>query len=318
MKAANDSHKWVQKIEDLRRDKEVVILAHYYQEDAIQDIADFVGDSLDLSMRARAAEAPLIAFSGVHFMAETAKILNPGKKVVLPDKDAGCSLAESCPPDAFRCFVDQHPGAQVVSYINCSAEIKAMSDVICTSSNACQIIDSLRTDRPILFAPDKHLGNYLIQKTGRDMILWDGVCMVHDIFDLQRILDLNRKYPDALFVAHPECPDHILKVATFVGSTSALLRHVKQSDASTFIVGTEHGILHRMREENPDKILIPAPSTQDNSCACSECPYMKLNTLEKLYRALDLEYPEITLDESVRARAEIPLLRMFEMTHAEV
>ena len=299
-----------EQIEQLKRQKNAVILAHYYQEPDIQDVADFVGDSLELARAAQRSTADLIVFAGVHFMAEGAKILNPGRKVLLPDLRAGCSLANSCPPQAFAALRARHPDHFVVSYINCSAAIKAQSDVICTSSNAVKIIESIPADRPILFAPDRNLGAWLEKKTGREMLLWQGACIVHETFSERKIAALQVEHPDAELIAHPECEASLLSKAQFIGSTSALLNYVIQSSAKKFIIATEEGILHQMRKKAPAKTLIPAPPNQN--CACNECPYMKLNTLEKLYAALRDETPEITLSEELRQKAEAPLLRMLE------
>lgn len=302
------------KINELRRKKNAVILAHYYQEPEIQDIADYVGDSLGLAQRAAETDASMIVFAGVHFMAETAKILNPDKLVVIPDAGASCSLAESAPPEEFRQFVDAHPDHVVVTYVNCSAEVKAMSDIICTSSNAEKVIASIPPEKPIIFAPDKNLGHYFIGKTGRDMVLWDGVCIVHEAFALDKVLALHKQYPDAEFIAHPESSPEILGVATYIGSTSGMINHVKQSDKTQFIVATEAGILHKMREEVPGKTLIPAPAKEDNTCACSECAFMKMNTLEKLYRCLLNEFPKVDVSEDIRVRALVPIRRMLDLS----
>ncbi|MEO8116543.1 MAG: quinolinate synthase NadA [Bacteroidota bacterium] len=301
-------------IELLKKEKNAIILAHYYQEPDIQDIADFIGDSLGLAQQAVKTSADIIVFAGVHFMAEAAKILNPSKKVVLPDMHAGCSLADSAPGPLFKKFKDKYPGHTVITYINCSAEIKAQSDIICTSSNAVKIIESVPAGQPIIFAPDKNLGKYLIKKTGRDMVLWNGSCMVHEIFSLERITKLKLRHPDALVIAHPECEDQILDASDFIGSTSQLLNFVKTNEHTSFIVATEMGILHQMQKEAPGKTLIPAPP--DNSCACNECPHMKLNTLEKLYLCMKYEMPEILLDESLRLKALVPIERMMEISKA--
>ena len=298
----------------LKKEKNAVLLAHYYQVPEIQDLADYVGDSLGLSQQAAQTEADIIAFAGVHFMAETAKILNPKKKVILPDLNAGCSLAESAPPDLFRKFLDAHPGHIVVTYINCSAEIKTMSDIICTSSNAEKIINSIPKDQPIIFAPDKNLGRYLIHKTGRDLLLWDGACIVHEAFAIDKLLELHKQHPNAKIVAHPESEDHLLKVAHFVGSTTGMINFVKHDAAQEFIIATEAGILHQMSKEVPHKSLIPAPSNEDNTCACSECAFMKMNTLEKLYLCLKYEQPEINLPEQVIKKALLPIQRMLEIS----
>lgn len=310
------SHKfdYATAIKRLKEEKNAVILAHYYQEEAIQDIADFVGDSLGLSKQAAQTKADIIVFAGVHFMAETAKILNPNKKVLLPDLEAGCSLASSCTPQEFSDFKQQYPNHIVVSYINCSAEIKTQSDIICTSSNAKKIIESIPSYEKILFAPDRNLGKYLIKETGRGMVLWDGACIVHEAFSFNKLLDLYKKHPKAKLVVHPESEADLLTLAHFVGSTAAMINYVKQSDASEFIIATEAGILHQMSIEAPNKILIPAPSKEDNTCACSECAFMKLNTLEKLYNCLLNETPEITLSNDVIERALIPLNRMLALS----
>lgn len=299
-------------IEKLKREKNAVLLAHYYQEPDIQDVADYLGDSLGLAQQAEKTDADLIVFAGVHFMAETAKILNPTKKVVLPDLNAGCSLADSAPADLFRKFRERHPDHVVISYINCSAAIKAMSDIICTSGNAVQIIESVPKDQPIIFAPDKNLGAYLEKKTGRKMLLWNGACMVHEIFSLEKITKLKARHPFAKLIAHPECEDPVLAVADFIGSTSQLLDYVAKNDAPAFIVATETGILHQMQKRAPSKTFIPAPP--DNSCACNDCPHMKLNTLEKVYLCLKYELPEITMAEDVRIAALKPIERMLDIS----
>ncbi|MFM2016384.1 MAG: quinolinate synthase NadA [Bacteroidota bacterium] len=299
-------------IKKLKREKNAILLAHYYQDGDIQDVADFIGDSLGLAQKAAATDASLIVFAGVHFMAETAKILNPNKKVVLPDLNAGCSLADSCPAAPFEDFRKQHPDHIVITYINCTAEIKALSDIICTSSNAEQIVASLPKDQKIIFAPDKNLGRYIAKKTGRDMLLWDGSCMVHEIFSLERIVKLKAQHPKAKFIAHPECETPVLELADFIGSTTALLNYTKKDSAMEYIVGTETGILHQMQKESPDKTFIPAPP--NNNCACNDCPHMKLNTLEKLYICLKHEQPEIILPEDLRSRAEKPIRRMLELS----
>ncbi|GIV41855.1 MAG: quinolinate synthase A [Vicingaceae bacterium] len=303
-----------EKILQLKKEKNAVILAHYYQEPDIQDLADYVGDSLGLSQKAAETDADIIVFAGVHFMAETAKILNPTRKVLLPDVNAGCSLADSCPPDAFGAFLERYPDHVVVTYINCSAEIKAMSDIICTSSNAKKIIQSIPENQPIIFAPDKNLGRYLIEETGRDMVLWEGACMVHEAFSLEKMMTLIKEHPEAKIVAHPESEKPVLKLAHFIGSTSAMLKYVKETEAEEFIIATEAGILHQMQKEVPGKKLIPAPAVEDNTCACSECFYMKMNTLEKLYLCLEKEQPEIILDETIRQKALKPLKRMLEIS----
>lgn len=299
-------------LKKLKREKNAIILAHYYQDGDIQDVADYIGDSLGLAQKAAATEADIIVFAGVHFMAETAKILNPGKAVLLPDLKAGCSLADSCPADEFAKFRNAHPDHIVISYINCTAEIKALSDIICTSSNAVKIVESLPKEQKIIFAPDKNLGRYVMQQTGRDMLLWDGSCMVHEIFSLERITRLKAQHPKAKFIAHPECEEPVLKIADFIGSTTALLNFSKKDPSTEFIVGTETGILHQMQKESPEKTFIPAPPT--NNCACNDCPHMKLNTLEKLYICLKHGQPEIILPETLRAAAEKPIRRMLEMS----
>ena len=297
-------------IQELKRRHNAVILAHYYQESEIQDVADFVGDSLALAQAAARTEADTIVFCGVHFMAETAKILNPGRRVLLPDLKAGCSLSDRCPPAAFRAFKEKHPGHFVVSYVNSSAAVKAMSDVICTSSNAVKIVNQVPRDRQILFAPDQHLGRYVMKQTGRDMVLWPGSCIVHEIFSEKRLVQLKVQHPDAEVVAHPECEAAVLQHADFIGSTKGLLDHVLQSPRREFIVVTEAGILHQMRRGAPDKLFIPAPP--DNDCSCNECPYMRLNTLEKLYRCMKDGTPELTLPAELQSAALAPLRRMLE------
>lgn len=305
----------VKEINRLRKEKNVVILAHYYQVPEIQDIADYVGDSLGLAQAAAKTEADIILFAGVHFMAETAKILNPNKKVLLPDLLAGCSLAESAPAEKFEAFKKQHPDHIVVSYVNTSAAVKALTDIVCTSSNAEKIINSIPKDKKIIFAPDKNLGAYLIKKTGRDMLLWNGACEVHEQFSLEKILKLKEKHPDAKIIAHPESRDYILNIADYIGSTSGLLKYVQESDANEFIVATESGILHKMSQVAPDKVLIPAPpEDDDNSCACTECPYMKRNTLEKIYLALKYELPEVNVEEELRKKALVSIKRMLELS----
>ncbi len=301
-------------INRIRKEKNAVILAHYYQRPEIQDIADFVGDSLALAQEAAKTNADIIVFAGVHFMAETAKILNPTKKVILPDLHAGCSLADSAPADKFEAFVKAHPKHIVVSYVNTSAEIKALTDIVCTSSNAEKIINSIPIDQPILFAPDRNLGDWLNQKTGRNMLLWDGACLVHEAFSIERILDLKAENPRAEIIAHPESQRHLLKVASYIGSTSGLLNYVKNSSTQEFIVATEAGILHKMQQENPEKILIPAP-TADKSCNCSECAYMKLNTLRKLYLCMEYEQPFVEIEETLRLKALKSIVRMLDISN---
>lgn len=301
-----------EEIAHLKRTKNAVILAHYYQGADIQDIADYIGDSLGLAQQAQKTNAEIILFAGVHFMAETAKILNPTKKVLIPDLKAGCSLADSCPPKTFEAFKKQHPDHIVITYINCTAEIKALSDIICTSSNAVQIVESLPKEQKIIFAPDKNLGAYINKKTGRNMVLWDGACQVHEIFSLEKIIKLKTKHPNAQIIAHPECEADLLEHANFIGSTTALLNYSEKSECKEFIVATETGILHQMQKASPDKTFIPAPP--NNNCACNDCPYMKLNTLEKIYVALKYEQPELIMDESLRLAAQKPILKMLELS----
>ncbi|WP_037325011.1 quinolinate synthase NadA [Salinimicrobium terrae] len=303
-----------EKVTQLKEKKNAVILAHYYQEPEIQEVADFIGDSLELAKKAAQTSADIIVFAGVHFMAETAKILNPSKKVLLPDLKAGCSLADSCPPDAFRELKKRYPDHVVVTYINCSAEIKTLSDIVCTSSNAERIINSIPQDKPIIFAPDKNLGKYLMEKTGRKMLLWDGACIVHEAFSLDKLLELYKEHPSAQIIAHPESETHILKVANYVGSTSGMLNYVKSSEKDTFIVATEAGILHQMQKDVPWKTLIPAPAKEDNTCACSECAFMKMNTLQKLYNCLEKEDLEIILSQDLMEKALVPIERMLKLS----
>ena len=299
-------------IKKLKKEKNAVLLAHFYQDPSIQELADYLGDSLYLAQQAAKVEADVIVFAGVHFMAETAKIINPSKKVLLPDLKAGCSLADSCPPDNFAEFKKQHPNAIVVTYINCSAEIKALSHIVCTSSNAVKVIESIPKEREIIFAPDKNLGRYLIKETGRDMILWDGACIVHEAFSFEKIVTLSKENPDAKFIAHPESESPILDVAHYVGSTSGLLRYVQEDNSTSYIVATESGILHEMQKRCPEKTFIPAP-VEDDTCACSECAFMKLNTLEKLYTCLLNELPEIQLDAQLMSKARKPIERMLNL-----
>ena len=301
-------------INRLKEEKNAVILAHYYQEPEIQDIADYVGDSLGLSQKAAETDADIIVFAGVHFMAETAKILNPGKKVLLPDLNAGCSLADSCPPDAFEKFIKANPGHTVITYVNCSAEVKALTDVVCTSSNALKIVESIPKDEPIIFAPDRNLGKYIMKKTGREMLLWDGSCVVHEAFSIDKLLQLYKKHPDALIIAHPESEEHILRTATYIGSTAGMINFVKEHPSDKFIVATEAGILHKMKQEVPEAELIPAPALEDNTCACSECAYMKVNTLQKLHDCLLNESPQVNVPQSIREKALIPIQRMLNLS----
>ncbi|MDZ7742810.1 MAG: quinolinate synthase NadA [Bacteroidota bacterium] len=296
----------------LKKEKNALLLAHYYQVGEIQDIADFVGDSLGLAQKAADTDADMIVFAGVHFMAETAKILNPGTKVVLPDLEAGCSLADSCPPDEFKKFKAKYPDHIVISYINCSAAIKRLSDVICTSSNAVKIVESFPEDQKIIFAPDKNLGSYVNKISGRNMVLWDGTCEVHDVLETEAVIKLKVENPDAMLIAHPECKAPVLELADFVGSTTALLKYARETDARRFIVATESGILHQMKKENPDKEFIIVPS--DETCACNDCPYMKKNTMEKLYLCLKNEVPEIHLSDQVIEEAKKPIVKMLDIS----
>ncbi len=302
----------VKEINYLKKEKRAVILAHYYQNPDIQDIADYIGDSLGLAQQAEKTEADIILFAGVHFMAETAKILNPTKKVLIPDLKAGCSLADSCPPQKFSDFKAQHPNHIVLTYINCTADIKALSDVIVTSTNAVKIVQSFPKDQAIIFAPDKNLGAYINKKTGRNMILWDGACMVHEIFSLEKLIKLKAQHSKALVLAHPECEAHILEYAHFIGSTTAILNYSKKSDAQEFIVLTETGIIHQMQKASPSKTFIPAPP--NNNCACNDCPHMKLNTLEKIYLALKYEQPELLMSNELIEKSKAPINKMLELS----
>lgn len=299
-------------IERLKKEKNAILLAHYYQEPDIQDVADYIGDSLGLAQQAEKTKADMIVFAGVHFMAETAKILNPSKKVVIPDLHAGCSLSDSCPPDLFAAFKQQHPGHMVISYINCSAGIKALSDIICTSSNAQKIVESLPKEQPIIFAPDKNLGAYINKVTGRNMVLWNGACMVHEIFSVEKIVKLKQRHPGAKLIAHPECEEPLLKLADFIGSTTQLLKYTSSDSSKEYIVATETGILHQMIKANPQKTFIPAPP--NNACACNDCPHMKRNTLEKIYLCMKYEQPEIIMDEALRLAAKKPIDTMLELS----
>jgi quinolinate synthase len=301
-------------IERLKKQKNAIVLAHYYQEPDIQDVADYIGDSLGLAQKAEKTNADIIVFAGVHFMAETAKILNPTKKVLLPDLKAGCSLADSAPAELFKKFKEKHPDHIVISYINCTADIKALSDIICTSSNAEAIINSVPENQPIIFAPDKNLGAYLNKKTGRNMVLWNGACMVHEIFSLEKITKLKIRHPQAKVIAHPECEEAVLNAADFIGSTTQLLKYSQTNPAKEFIVATETGILHQMQQTSPNKTFIPAPP--NNSCACNDCPHMKLNTLEKLYLCMEYEQPEILMEENLRIASKKPIDRMLEISRA--
>lgn len=303
---------YLEEINKLRKEMNAVILAHYYQEPEIQDLADFIGDSLELARKAKETTADVIVFCGVHFMAETAKILNPDKMVLLPDMEAGCSLADSCPPPLFKQFKEKHPDHTVVTYINCSTGVKALSDIICTSSNAKHIIEQIPEDKPIIFAPDRNLGKYLEKETGRDMLLWNGTCVVHETFSQKKILELKAKHPEAKIIAHPECEPVVLDIADFTGSTSKLLKFIKEDEAEEFIVATEPGIIYQMEKALPEKKFIPAPP--DNGCSCNNCPYMKLNTLEKIYWCMKKKEPEILMDEELRKKALVPLEKMLEMS----
>ncbi|HHX31380.1 MAG TPA: quinolinate synthase NadA [Bacteroidales bacterium] len=303
----------IENIKTLRKEKNAIVLAHYYQDAEIQDIADFVGDSLALAQWATKTTADIIVLCGVHFMGETAKILSPGKRVFIPDMKAGCSLADSCPADEFEKFINDHPNHTVLSYVNTTAAVKALTDIVVTSTNAKQIVDYLPKDEKIIFGPDKNLGDYINKLTGREMLLWEGVCHVHEQFSLIKILEIKKEHPDALILAHPECPKYLLEVADHVGSTSSILKFATVSENKKFIVATEAGILHQMQKSNPDKEFIPAPP-EDSTCACNECFYMKMNTLEKLYLCLKNERPEILVNENVRVKAVKPIERMLEIS----
>lgn len=304
----------IEQITRIKKEKNAIILAHYYQTPDIQEIADYVGDSLGLSQKAAETDADMIVFAGVHFMAETAKILSPEKTVVLPDLEAGCSLADSCPPEAFEKFTKAHPDHIVITYVNCSAEIKALSDIVCTSSNALKIVESVPKDKPIIFAPDRNLGRYISKETGRDMLLWDGSCIVHEAFSMDKLLELHKKYPDYKIIAHPESEEHILNTATYVGSTAGMISFVKAHPNEKFIVATEAGILHKMQQEVPNTELIPAPAKEDNTCACSECAFMKVNTMQKLYDCLLNESPRIDVSKYIIEQALPPIQRMLELS----
>ncbi|PWS32715.1 quinolinate synthase NadA [Pedobacter paludis] len=299
-------------IEKLKKEKNAIILAHYYQEPDIQDIADYIGDSLGLSQEAAKTDADVIVFAGVHFMAETAKILSPSKKVLLPDVKAGCSLADSCPPHLFKKFKEKYPDHLVITYVNCTAELKALSDIVCTSTNAVQIVESLPKDQKIIFGPDRNLGAYVAKKTGRDLVLWNGACMVHEIFSQEKITKLKERHPNAKFIAHPECEEVVLKMADYIGSTTGLLKYTITNPATEFIVATESGIIHQMEKANPTKTFIPAPP--NNSCACNDCPYMKRNTLEKLYLCIKNGLPEVTVPEHIIEQARKPIQRMLDIS----
>ena len=301
-----------EEIERLKIEKNAIILAHYYQEPDIQDVADYIGDSLGLSQEAAKTDANIIVFAGVHFMAETAKILSPNKKVLLPDLKAGCSLADSCPAHLFRKFKEKYPDHLVITYVNCTAELKALSDIVCTSTNAVQIVESLPKNQKIIFGPDKNLGAWIIKKTGREMVLWNGACMVHEIFSLEKITKLKERHPNAKFIAHPECEESVLKMADYIGSTTGLLKYTIANESLEYIVATESGIIHQMQKASPNKTFIPAPP--NNSCACNDCPYMKRNTLEKLYLCLKNELPEVSVSENIIEKARKPIVRMLEIS----
>ncbi|OOQ61324.1 quinolinate synthase NadA [Mucilaginibacter pedocola] len=301
-----------EEINKLKKEKNAVVLAHYYQEGDIQDIADYIGDSLGLSQQAAKTDADIIVFAGVHFMAETAKILSPNKKVLLPDLKAGCSLADSCPPHLFKKFKEKYPDHLVITYVNCTAELKALSDIVCTSSNAVQIVESLPKDQKIIFGPDKNLGAWVAKKTGRDLVLWNGACMVHEIFSRERISKLKERHPNAKILAHPECEETILQMADYIGSTTGILKYATNSPAEEFIVATESGILHQMEKDNPSKKFFPAPP--NNTCACNDCPHMKRNTLEKLYLCMKNGTPEIDVPMDIIEKAVIPIERMLEIS----
>ena len=301
-----------EEIAKLKKTKNAIILAHYYQEPDIQDIADYIGDSLGLSQEAAKTDAEVIVFAGVHFMAETAKILSPEKTVLLPDLKAGCSLADSCPPHLFKKFKEKYPDHLVITYVNCTAELKAMSDIVCTSTNAVQIVQSLPKDQKIIFGPDRNLGAWVAKKTGRDLVLWNGACMVHEIFSKEKITKLKARHPEAKFIAHPECEEVVLQMADFIGSTTGLLKYTINNPGQEFIVATESGIIHQMEKASPDKTFIPAPP--NNSCACNDCPYMKRNTLEKLYLCLKNSLPEVTVPEDIIIRARKPIQRMLDIS----
>ncbi len=301
-----------EEIEKLKKKKNAIVLAHYYQEPDIQDIADYIGDSLGLSQEAAKTEADVIVFAGVHFMAETAKILSPNKTVLLPDLKAGCSLADSCPPHLFKKFKEKYPDHLVITYVNCTAELKALSDIVCTSTNAVQIVESLPKDQKIIFGPDKNLGAWVAKKTGRDLVLWNGACMVHEIFSREKITKLKERHPNAKFIAHPECEEAVLQMADYIGSTTGLLKYTINNAATEFIVATESGIIHQMEIANPTKTFIPAPP--NNSCACNDCPYMKRNTLEKLYLCLKNGLPEVTVPAHIIDEARKPIVRMLEIS----
>jgi quinolinate synthase len=308
-----DSIDYISRIKNLKRQKNAIILSHYYQTGDVQDIADFVGDSLALSQKAASNDADIIVFAGVKFMAETAKILSPGKKVLLPDINAGCTLADSCRAEDFSRFIGENPGRTVITYVNTNVDIKVLSDIICTSSNAVQIVESLPENEKIIFAPDRNLGNYILNKTGRDIVIWDGSCHIHEEFSLEAILELKKTYPDAKIIVHPECKLPVRMIADFIGSTSALLQYTKSDKSNRYIVGTERGIIHQMRKANPSKDYIPAPP-KDSTCGCSECSFMKLITIEKIYKCLMEENPEIIIDKDTVTKARKPIIRMMEIS----
>ena len=311
-----DKNKLITKLQQLKKEKNAVILAHYYQEEDIQDVADYIGDSLGLAIATTKTDADIIVFAGVHFMAETAKLMNPNRKVVLPDLEAGCSLADSCPPDQFKDFVEQHPDHTVVSYVNCSAGVKALTDIVCTSSNAVDIINSFPPEEKIIFAPDKNLGRYIQKVTSRDLVLWEGACIVHEAFSFDKLVALKNEYPTAKVVAHPEAEEHVLEIAHFVGSTSKMIHYIETSPDDTFIVGTEAGILYELGKRVPNKTLIPVPIKEDNTCACSECAFMKVNTLEKVYNCLLNETPEVTIDVAIFDKARAPIEKMINFSES--
>jgi len=308
-----DKVQLITEINRLKKQKNAVIMAHFYQEDDIQDIADFIGDSLALAQQAAKTEADIIVVCGVHFMGETAKILSPGKKVLIPDMDAGCSLAESCPADAFEKFINEHPDHQVISYVNTTAAVKALTDIVVTSTNAVAIVESFPKDQKLIFGPDRNLGNYINSLTGRNMVLWDGACHVHEQFSLEKLIELKKQHPLAKVLAHPECKQVVLMLADFIGSTASLLKYVQGSEYEEYIVATESGIIHQMVKSCPEKTFIPAPPN-DSTCGCNECSFMRLNTLEKLYNCLKNENPAIEIAEEIRVKAEKPILKMLELS----
>lgn len=308
-----DKLQLITEINRLKNEKNAVIMAHYYQENEIQDIADFIGDSLALAQEAAKTSADILVVCGVHFMGETAKILSPSKKVLIPDTEAGCSLADSCPADKFEAFINEHPGYTVISYVNTTAAVKALTDIVVTSTNAVSIVESFPKDEKIIFGPDRNLGNYINSLTGRNMLLWDGACHVHEQFSLEKLVELKAMHPQAKVIAHPECKQVVLTLADFIGSTASLLKYVQRSDFDEFIVATESGILHQMQISCPEKTFIPAPPN-DSTCGCNECSFMRLNTLEKLYNCLKNEFPSIEIDEDIRLKAEKPIIKMLELS----